>query len=52
MEEGKEYKIAFQQACEGAKIETGVTVKATKLPNSASHMNLTLLILLIELFLL
>lgn len=55
MEEGKEYKVAFQQACEGAKVETGVTVKATKLTNSttdASYMRISQLLLFIGLFLL
>ena len=55
MEEGKEYKVAFQQACDGAKVETGVTVKATKLTNSttdASYMKISQLILFIGLFLL
>ena len=55
MEEGKEYKIAYQKACDGEKTTTGITVKATKLTSSttgASYMEISQLLLFVGIFLL
>ena len=54
-EEGKEYKIAYQKACDGEKTTTGITVKATKLTNSttgASFMKISQIMFFVGLFLL
>lgn len=52
MEEGKNYKIAYQKACEGEKAETGVTVTAVKLTSGSEYIKISQIILLTALILL